>query len=319
VGKTRSEEEQKVANGVRPPVIRAAGGVLWRAIDRASAVANVEVALIHRPRYDDWSFPKGKLSSGEGDVDGAVREVLEETGFRVRVGRPLGEVRYMKASGGTSRPKVVRYWAMEADGGSFSPNREVDELRWVSLGEAETMLTHDHDHELLRRFVSGPALTGCVLLVRHASAGNRSEWNGDDKRRPLDQDGWGQAEDLVRLLTRFEVEGIVSADFDRCVQTVQPLSEAVGIPIDEDDLFSELGYPAHEEEATHMIRKLGESLSTTVICSQGDVIPDLLERLAAEDNVDLPDPLPKKKGSTWALIFDGPRLFSAEYFPPSSD
>lgn len=302
---------------MKQDVIRAAGGVLWRTSDKGINGANVEVAVIHRPRYDDWSFPKGKLSPGETDVEGAVREVLEETGCRARVGRPLGEVRYMKTSNGAARPKVVRYWAMEADGGVFTPTREVDEMRWLSPGEAESILTRDHDLELLRRFVSGPALTGCVLLVRHASAGDRSVWEGEDKGRPLDEDGWEQAQDLVRLLTRFEVEGIVSADFDRCVQTVRPLSEAIGLPVDEDDLFSESGYPAHEEEATHMVRKLGESLSTTVICSQGDVIPDLLRRLAAEDHVDLPDPLPKKKGSTWALIFDGPRLFSAEYFPPS--
>ena len=222
----------------------------------------------------------------------------------------------MKTQGGSTRPKVVRYWAMQADGGSFSKNREVDELRWVSMREAEELLTHAHDQELLKRFISGPALTGSVLLVRHGSAGDRDEWEGDDRKRPLDETGWQQAQELVRLLARFEVQQVVSADYERCVQTILPFADAVGLPIDEDDLFSEDGYPAHEQEGIHLIRKLGESLTTTVVCSQGDVIPDLLTRLAREDHVDLPDPLPKKKGSVWVLTFDGPRLFSAEYFPP---
>ena len=314
MGKGRSKEKSELAQGVDPRIIRAAGGVLWRSTSKDDN--SVEVALIHRPRYDDWSFPKGKLAPGEDEIEGAVREVLEETGFRVRVGRPLGEVRYMKSSGGTTRPKVVRYWSMEAEAGSFSPTREVDELEWVDVDRARSMLTQPHDGKVLERFVRGPALSGSVLLVRHARAGERDEWQGDDRARPLDELGWRQAEELVRLLSRFDVEEIISANFDRCIQTVEPLSQSLGLPIREEDLFSELGYPAHEDEAIHLLRKLGESLSTTVVCSQGDVIPDLLDRLASLDHVDLPDPLPLKKGSVCVLTFDGPRLFGVEYFPP---
>lgn len=296
-------------------MIRAAGGVLWRLASGSSAPEQIEVAIIHRPRYGDWSFPKGKLAPRETDVEGAIREVLEETGHRVRLGRPLGEVRYMKQTAGIPRPKVVRYWAMQSDGGSFSPSREVDELRWVSLAQVSDALTHPHDRDILDRFVHGPTLSGTLLLVRHASAGNRSKWQGDDEQRPLDELGWEQAQELVRVLSRFEVQAIISADFVRCVQTVQPLSEAIGVPIEEDPVFSELGYPAHEEDAKHLLRKLGESLSTTVVCSQGDVIPHLLERVAIEDQVDVLQ-RQVKKGGFHALTFDGPRLFSAEYFPP---
>jgi broad specificity phosphatase PhoE/8-oxo-dGTP pyrophosphatase MutT (NUDIX family) len=298
-------------------VIRAAGGVVWRATsDGHPDEAPIEVAIIHRPRYDDWSIPKGKLARGETEVEGAVREVVEETGYRVRLGRPLGEVRYMKTAGGVSRPKVVRYWAMQADGGTFAPTREVDELRWLSLAEAKELLTHEHDKELLERFARGPTFIGSVLLVRHGSAGSRSTWEGDDRARPLDDLGWEQADELVRLLARFEVEEIVSADYARCVQTVQPFAEAVGLPVREEPLFSEEGYPSSDAQALKLLRSYAESGSATVVCSQGDVIPDVLQRLAAEDHVDLPDPLPNKKGSVWALSFDGDRLFSAEYFPP---
>jgi 8-oxo-dGTP diphosphatase len=296
-------------------VIRAAGGVVWRPATDHSGEQGVEIAVIHRPRYDDWSLPKGKLAPGESDIEGAIREVFEETGFRVKVGRPLGKVRYLKQSGTTTRPKVVKYWAMQAESGTFSPTREVDELHWMSLGEAEDILTHDHDRDLLKRFVRGPIMTGCVLLVRHALAGNSSEWVGDDRIRPLDETGWAQAEELVRLLSRFEVQSIISADFLRCTQTMEPLASAIGLAIKEDELFSELGYPTQEHETLNRIRDLGASLDTTVVCSQGDVIPDLLERLAMEDHVDLPEGA-TKKGSVWALNFEGRKLFSAEYFPP---
>ncbi len=124
--------------------IRAAGGVLWRNAADADGPAAIEVAIIHRQRYDDWSLPKGKLAAGEREVDGAIREVLEETGYHVRLGRSLGETRYQKVDSGAAREKVVRWWAMEAASGGFGPTREVDELRWLTLGEAHDALTRDH-------------------------------------------------------------------------------------------------------------------------------------------------------------------------------
>ena len=134
--------------------------------------------------------------------------------------------------------------------------------------------------------------------------------------RPLDSKGWEQSEQLVRLLSRFGVLRIISADFVRCVQTVEPLSEAIGIPIEEEPLLSELGYPGNEAVALDLVRSVGTPDSAVVICSQGGAIPDLLERLAKEDDFDLPKDFETKKGSTWSLSFDGPRLAAAEYFPP---
>jgi len=295
--------------------IRAAGGVLWREATTDMADSAVEVAIIHRPRYGDWTLPKGKLAAGESEVDGAIREVLEETGHRIRLGRALGETRYFKEQGGFLRPKVVRWWAMEASGGGFTPNREVDELRWVTLAEAHEALTRETDRELLERFVRGPAPTREVLVVRHASAGSRSGWIGDDRLRPLDESGYRQAEDLVRLLAHFDPTEIVSADFVRCRQTVEPLAEALGLEVRETPIVSEEGYPGHEAEAVELLRSVGGPHHTSVVCSQGDVIPDLLARIATADSVDLP-PEPSKKGSTWALTFQLDRLIGCEYFPP---
>jgi 8-oxo-dGTP pyrophosphatase MutT (NUDIX family)/phosphohistidine phosphatase SixA len=301
------------------PLIRAAGGVVWRRVDSATGEAGVEVAIIHRPRYRDWSLPKGKLSAGESDLEGAVREVLEETGFHVRVGRPLGETRYDKSDGTGVRSKVVRWWAMQAEAGAFSPTREVDDLRWLSLADAAEQLTRPTDVEVLERFARGAAPTRTVLLVRHASAGSQASWSGDDRDRPLDPCGVAQADELVRILSRFEVGSVVSADNRRCLETVAPLAEAFELPVTSEPLLSEVGYPGREAEAVALLRRLGDADHDAVACSQGDVIPDLLERVASDDDYPLAAPLRYRKGSTWALSIDvDGRLVAADYLEPPS-
>jgi 8-oxo-dGTP diphosphatase len=276
----------------------------------------MEVAIIHRPRYDDWSLPKGKLAPNETHLEGALREVHEETGYRVQPGRSLGEVRYLKESGGAAREKVVHYWAMRAVGGAFSPNREVDRMEWLTVDQAREVVTRGTDREVLERFALRPAMTGSVLLVRHASAGSRSDWNGDDMLRPLDEEGQDQAEELVRLLSRFGVEDIVTASPMRCVETVQPLSESIGVEARTDELLWEHGFPGREEEAVELIRSLGRPGGAAVACSQRGVIDEIVGRLAAADEVDVGDTLTLKKGGVWALAFDDHRLVGAERLPP---
>jgi 8-oxo-dGTP diphosphatase len=126
------------------PEVRAAGGLLWR----RNAAGDTEVLLVHRPRYDDWSLPKGKCEEGETDEDCARREVHEETGLHVELGDPLPDVRYEDHRG---RSKVVRYWVMRPtdDDARFVPNDEVDEIRWCSLDEARKQLSYEHDRDLL--------------------------------------------------------------------------------------------------------------------------------------------------------------------------
>ena len=133
------------------PVVRAAGGLIRRT-SRRGVRRRSELAVVHRPRYDDWSFPKGKRESDDADdAATALREVREETGFRCRLGRPIGSTRYRDARG---RDKVVHYWLMTLDdaetGDEFVVNREVDELRWCTAKEASRLLTYDHDRALLR-------------------------------------------------------------------------------------------------------------------------------------------------------------------------
>ena len=298
------------------PIIRAAGGVLWRPTESPTGEPGVEVAVVHRPRYDDWSLPKGKLAPGEPEVEGAVREVLEETGFRVRIGRPLGETRYIKMVAGIERPKVVHWWAMRAETGAFTPNDEIDDLRWLSLDSAAGTLSRESDRVVLERFAHGPTPTRSVLVVRHGSASSASAWTGDDARRPLDDEGWAQADGLARLLSRFDIAEIVSADVDRCAQTVAPLAEALGLTVRLDPVLSEVGYPGREDKAVSLVRGLVMSGRDGVVCSQGQVIPDLLRRVAEHDDRAVPEPLPFRKGSVWALTFSEGRLLEMAYIPP---
>ncbi|MBH1936133.1 NUDIX hydrolase [Streptomyces sp. AV19] len=123
-------------------MVLAAGCVLWR----RAPLSGIEIALVHRPRYDDWSFPKGKLKRGEEPGAGAMREVREETGMDCRLGPPLPTARYVLEDG---RRKEVRYWAAEATGGTFAPNREVDRVRWLPPPEARALLTQERDGELV--------------------------------------------------------------------------------------------------------------------------------------------------------------------------
>ena len=172
--------------------VLAAGAVLWRA-----GTHGPELALVHRPRYDDWSFPKGKLDAGEAMPFAAAREVSEETGYGCRLGALLGDVEYQVPEGS----KLVRYWAAEArGGGEFTPNHETDELRWASAADAAKLLSYQRDLDLLRRFTEVAPPHSVVLLVRHAKAGSRHQWDGDDALRPLSGTGREQARHLTDLL-----------------------------------------------------------------------------------------------------------------------
>jgi 8-oxo-dGTP diphosphatase len=296
--------------------------VLWRRQgDR------VEVALIHRPRYDDWSLPKGKLDPGETIFQAAVREVREETGFESVLGRHVAKISYeVQVRGGPGMAgKTVDYFAAKALEGKFTVNGEVDELRWASAAEAEGLLTRHADVEVVRSFYALPAELITALLARHAKAGKRDEWNGDDDLRPLSPAGQCQAEALRKVAPLFGVDRVLSAPRLRCVQTVQGVAEDLGVEIGYEPLLSEEGYWPDPVGGITKLLEIVAADRTPLICSQGGVIPDLISALADRDGVKITTAkggiVPCKKGSFWVLSFrpaagDGrPQLVAADYYP----
>lgn len=277
-------------------LIEAAGGVLWRPVTGGDGV---EIALVHRPKYDDWSIPKGKLHAGEHPLLGALREITEETGFTGRLGRMLGEINYLK----DGNPKRVRYWAVRATGGEFVSGDEVDQLRWLPPAEALALLTPDRDPPIVHAFALNSAPTVTCVVVRHGSAVQREAWQGDDSERPLDELGRRQAEMLVGILDSFDVQRVLSADVARCLDTVRPFAEKRGVLVESEPLLSEAGYAAAPQAAEARLLSVLTAGESVVVCSQGKAIPPLLRGVSAALNAPPWSPA-VPKGAFVALHFD---------------
>jgi 8-oxo-(d)GTP phosphatase len=291
-------------------IVYAAGAVLWRPTE--SANPGLEIAVIHRPRYHDWSLPKGKVDPGETAPVAAVREVLEETGHGAFLGRRLDMVSYPIEAG----VKKVYYWAARSTGGEFIPGKEVDELIWLPADDALARLTYPHDRKMLRHFAKHPANTQTVVVVRHGTAGRKSRFKGDDTKRPLDKRGRAQAEALVPQLLAFGATDVYAADRLRCHQTVEPLAEELGVTVHNEPTLTEESYAKSPKRARnrmlHIAEYEAEHGGTPVICSQGKVIPDLIDWWCERDGV-RPDKSRNHKGSTWVLSLSGGRLVAADH------
>ena len=234
--------------------IRAAGAVLWRA-----RAGGIETALVHRPRYDDWSFPKGKSLPGEHVLLTAVREVEEETGVRAALGRRLASQSYPV----DGQPKRVEYWAARpVSAEQFTPGDEVDGLAWLPLAAARERLSYPRDVSVLDSFTAGPADTAPVILLRHAAAAARRAWrkagHAADLARPLTEVGQEQARALSELLSTFAPARVISSAAQRCLETVTPYAEKAGVPVTPEPAFTvDAGAHHHGEPdwtATHDAR-----------------------------------------------------------------
>ncbi|GAA0383381.1 NUDIX hydrolase [Acrocarpospora corrugata] len=281
-------------------LVRAAGAVIWRGDER-----DPEVAVVHRPRYDDWSFPKGKLKPGEHVIAAALREVAEETGLRILLGRALPPVHYLK----DGRLKRVDYWTAQAVGigglEDLEAVEEVDQVAWLNLDAARRRLTYEWDAGLLRALTAAPLRTTPVILVRHAQAGSRQDWKGDDDRRPLDHAGAAQAETLATVLAGYAPAALVTSPSKRCTQTLKPYATSSGLPLRKEKLLTETHF--EPRETLRLVRKLDEP---AVVCTHGKVVPGLLDGLCEHRCGDTH----LRKGAFAVIHRDGDRLVSVERY-----
>jgi 8-oxo-dGTP diphosphatase len=225
----------------------------------------------------DWSLPKGKLNRGECHIAGAYREVLEETGYKSKFGPFLGIVNYTS----DDVSKEVHFWSAKAYKlPETDPSAdEVDELRWISPVEAKNLLTNKSDKEIIDKFLEIGARTQTLILLRHAKALSRDEWEKDDEDRPLDQTGQIQAKNLPQYFVPFMLDQICSSDAMRCAETVVPLSQAIGRSITYVSDLSEYAFYKNKSAAYEYVKELIESEGTYLICSHNPILPKIAEKI----------------------------------------
>ena len=259
------------------PEILAAGAVVAR--------RGQEVLLVHRPKYDDWSFPKGKVDPGEHVTAAAVREVEEETGLRVRLGPPLGPQRYT-VQNGQSRVKHVRYWAARAVGSddvsTYKANDEIDKVAWVPIEDAERLLTYDRDRVTLTEHAPYRKKSHPLIVLRHGKAKPRKDWKRDDRERPLNKVGRAQAEELVAVLGAYGVRRVLSSTSRRCWCTVSPYADAAEVDLAVTRDLSE--EDASAKAVRRHVHRLLDKPAPAVVCTHRPVLPYVYDALG------LPDP-----------------------------
>ncbi|MDO9377281.1 MAG: NUDIX hydrolase [Nocardioidaceae bacterium] len=269
----------------RVPVVQAAGTVVWRREPgTAKADHRVEVLVIHRPKYDDWSLPKGKLDPGEVLAGCAVRETEEETGVRVRLGVRLQGSTY--ALRGGAGVKHVTYWSARPIGGidpvEYEPNHEVDEVRWAPLDVAAALMTWDRDRVVLADFALAVYRRAHrarpLLLVRHAEARPRKRWRGDDLARPLTPAGEASARRLPGLVDAYAAEEAWTSPATRCTSTLAPWSRSAGVSAVVDHRLAESERPGGAPTpgmAAAVAHDLLDRRASTVVCTHRPVLPTL--------------------------------------------
>lgn len=276
--------------------VLAAGGVVYR---EGFGNTGPQFLLVHRNRYHDWSLPKGKLNRGESFEEAAAREVLEETGIKGNIGHYLGGVMYPTQRG---RPKIVRYWMLESDKGSFTPNLEVDQAEWVGINGARALLSYNRDARLIERahsLISNPTSTR-LYIARHGNAGVRDKWKGPDKKRPLTGRGREQAELLAEFMVRHPVTEIRSSPSLRCVQMVEPLATRLGMDL-------KTNKKLRETTDVDTIRTYLRTIAPggVVMATHGDWIGPLIRDLDSR-GVPLRGPRKWPRASIWVLdLVDG--------------
>lgn len=251
-------------------MIRAAGALLWRETNERE----VEIALIHRPKYDDWTLPKGKIEEGETALQCAYRELFEETRIKASFTRQLGSVEYEESG---QRKRVI-FWAARCalDASTFVVNEEVDQLEWLAPENALAKATHDSDRQMIESFLEQPHYTDTLIILRHTKALERGDWDEEDSQRTLDEIGFDQAQLLIKHLEPFAIDEIYTSNYVRCVQTVTPLSHSRGLNMTQVPSLNEETFNEDPLRSVSFANALKQDEKNILICSHNPVIPTML-------------------------------------------
>jgi len=301
-------------------VIHSAGAVVWR-----DGAHGVEVLLVHRPLYDDWSLPKGKRESGEHKLLTAVREVFEETSVRAVLGPRLPPTEYLAL--GT--PKKVDYWSATSSGPQAAASHEIDAVSWQPLGEAAARLSYSGDATVLAALV--PRETVPLILLRHASAGSKREWHGSDEARPLDERGVADARALAGLLACFAPRArIISSPAVRCTQTVAPYAAGFGGSVEAEAALAvhgrssdlSLGRTGGGISSGSVVRDLVVAGQPAVVCLHGENLAEALTAACSALGATPPGEAGTRaaalsKGAFWVVHMAAGELASLERYEPS--
>ena len=291
--------------------ILAAGALLWR-----PGPLGPQVALVHRPKYDDWSLPKGKAEKSETLPEAAVREVLEETGHAITLGRPLPTQHYpVTGPDGVRRDKIVRWWVaevappdlageVERPAARLADETEIDAVEWVPVAEVPARASRPADLDLVRAWQEGPLRSRAVIVLRHANAVARRNWDGPDAQRPLTPRGWIQARALPGLLAAYGVTRLISSPAARCVQTLMPYAHALPehAPIELDPAFDDVDVEGAGPALLTLLDGSGsdgdhgECPAGVVLSTQRPALAPLLTALRDRADVPLPSSKLAKAG-----------------------
>ena len=313
-------------------VIESAGALVWRV-----RKDKLQVQLIHRPRYDDWSWPKGKLDPGETLPATAVREVAEETGRAVVLGVPLPGLQYLTLDGTVKR---VHYWA--ATRASDTPSLaarapvppvnpdEIDDRKWLSADKAADKLTRDADRiplaALVEEYEHGRLATTALVIARHGKALARSAWHGDETQRPLTPTGHAQSVALVPVFAAFGIDAVVTSQWRRCAETIEPYTRAAGLVPTGSEHLTEVDHERSPSQVAAVIRTLLESGTATALCTHRPVLPTILDVLGQHSRRTVATALPTKDPflepgealvTHVAQSSKGPRVVGVEHIHPT--
>lgn len=249
------------------PGLRAAGAIVWREV----TPLELQVLLVHRPKYDDWSFAKGTLEEGESALAAAYREVKEETGLDTVFGQFVGTTSYVSED----HKKKVKYWmarAIDSDQ-PFAPNNEIDAIEWLDIKAARERLSYEEDRELLKDFKKLERHANVLIFLRHGKAIKRGDWSDYDIDRPLAELGFAQAQKMAKHFAPFHLDGIYTSDAMRCFATVEPMSVSMGLSLNVSRDFNEETFENTPKRTTEYAKQLLKYPGNNLVCGHNPVIP----------------------------------------------